>query len=339
MKIDSPFYLYKCAPESLKNLLRENYLGSNGAKYLHLDIETKLDNLECPNHICLERNGKVLANVTLDKRRVGWYVRYFAFSSAFHADRHKESGNERKNSFLKSELNRFFNELLLENTNETPPLIYAYIDPENVKSKWFARELGFDKVADISTQTFSRISPKKKLQLHVGTNREHEEGCELNKNLKYNYNAQTIGRYYTVNKSLMNELSCTVYHANWKIDSLPGKFGSQKVKLLPFIPFLSRIIKPRDHKFIVVENLKFSSSKIELVADFFETLLAMNNCGQIIWWVDKNDFYYKQLQNLNWGLLHKVVGVANVELCVKSKDINQLNFNSNSFYVSGYDLM
>lgn len=338
MQVSEPFKLYYDVPESLLELLNGNCLGSNGARYLHLDIKEKLANLECPVHLCLERNGKIIANVTLDKREIGWYVRYFAFGNIFKSDSERKKTVNNKNSILKTRLLEFFDSLLAD-VNSEQNLIYAYIDPTNFASKWFAEEMGFDKVATVKTQTFSRNRPKIKLKIEPSSTREQNGIYNTLAQLFYPYNKDNMALNYSVNNGGKNKISCSVYLAHWKIEALPGKYGVFSKSVLPYLPFLRKLIRPNNHKFLVIEDLNYDNGCEHLVGDFLESILATHKLNLAIWWVDVHNPFSKKLENVKWGLLHMILGVSKVDLCIKSTiDHGEKNKDS-YYYVSGYDLM
>ena len=93
--------------EEILDLLKETTLGTNGAIYRHLDTSTRVKEIDAPLFLTLERNGKVLGNVTFCQRGEHWYIRYFAFRTFLQSGK-KSKLNENGNSLLKKELNAFF---------------------------------------------------------------------------------------------------------------------------------------------------------------------------------------------------------------------------------------
>lgn len=68
---------------------------------------------------------------------------------------------------LQKRIAAFFEAILQEETN----LLYAYIDPRNERSLWMSEQFGFKQMANIATQTFSRIRPRMQPEVHqVATN-------------------------------------------------------------------------------------------------------------------------------------------------------------------------
>ena len=50
--------------EDLIKLLSNTELGTNGARYVHLDTEVRIKEADNPWSFSLERNGRIIGNVT-----------------------------------------------------------------------------------------------------------------------------------------------------------------------------------------------------------------------------------------------------------------------------------
>jgi L-amino acid N-acyltransferase YncA len=146
----SYFRQYDQATEGILHLLEGTQLGTNGAKYTHLDTRKHVQEIDEPFYLTLEKRDTVIANLTFCKRDKDWYLRYFAFHQAFQ--RKKAKAGSTSNNLFKTELNTFFNQQL---ESEKVHRFYAYIDPKNDRSMAMAQNFGFEKVSEIITHTFS----------------------------------------------------------------------------------------------------------------------------------------------------------------------------------------
>ena len=81
MVLSSIFKLRLEATPALLELLNNTTLGTNGAKYRHLDTSKRILEADNPLFLSVERNDKVLGNITFCQRDNFWYIRYFAFST------------------------------------------------------------------------------------------------------------------------------------------------------------------------------------------------------------------------------------------------------------------
>lgn len=330
-----PFVLRDSATDSTRELLLKNTLGTHGSKYKQLDTEKRISQLDSPLFLSLERNGKTKGNCTFCRRNRNWYIRFFAFDALFQG-----KGNTRSkstNSGFKKRLNAFFSQKLTENVD----LFYAYIDPKNVKSVWMSENLGFKKVGDLQTQTFSRSKPTKKLQL------EKWEKVDLISRFmeeKFGDRAHFVQHHVAshqvyVARNDQGEICAfgRFHEVNWEIERLPGKAGKLLVKLLPFLPVLRKIIRPSQHQFLVLDSFWVKDNKAHLAQHFLESALHIQQQHLIFWWVDEREELYQALsKSLSWGIFQKVMGENKVNIVEHS---NSARTDAKPFYVFGLDLV
>jgi len=330
MDIGKPFVIRVKPTEEVIRLLESVTLGSNGAKYRHLDTRDKIKQLFRPLFLSLERNNRTLGNITFSRRPCGWYVRYFAFDTAMQGVNSKKNGSS-KNNFLKKELNTFFSNALNTKIPDTPSVFYAYIDPKNVKSVWMSEQFGFKSLAKIATQTFSRIKPRKQNQVKKLKDINQIKSL-VEKHFKnhqfyfshHTFNTSPFFGYYDDNDKLIAFFKSQ--KANWSIERLAGKSGKLLTHAIPFIPGIRKIINPKNHTFSTAETVWVDEKtkpvdRTKILEQLFEGALYEEGTNSLIWWVDHKDQLYKQIkEKLNWGLMHKVNGVNDVDLVALTKE-------------------
>lgn len=302
----------------LIRLFENTVLGTNGAKYKHLDVAQSVAHTDHPLSFSLRRREQLIANITFCKRPFGLYLRYFAFDKRFQS-----KGKARMNtkSQIKQEIETVFQEI----TTQFPGAYnycYAYIDAKNVRSKWMSETFGFRTKAYLATQSFSRIWPKANSTLK-------EEGMspELFETIENNYGHYTAyfthflekGTVYSIFDPNGKRLAFAQFHkVRWEIQRLPGKLGGLQVQLLPYIPFINKLIQPKEHTFLVPEVVCNPSGNITDVQRLFEAVLAKEQLHSLLWWNDTRDRLYQKAQKtFSWGLLHKIIGVANVDVVIR----------------------
>ena len=318
----SIFKIQTSASESLKTLLHHTTYGTNGACYRHLDTLERIEELDNPLHLSLELNDKVLGNCTFCRRSGDWYIRFFTFDSAFRSSGKKNK--QEKKSKLKEELTNFFNSALVNGVNEEKVnSFYAYIEPKNVRSIQMSENFGFQKCATVITQTYSRIKPKKSNRfVEIKNWDEIKSSIESNfGNYSYYFDAYTKqGPFYGLKNDKAELIAfCKYNEATWEIVRLPGKSGAFLTKIIPFIPFLNKIINPKKHTFITPEAVWVKDNNPSLVDELFSGLLHQKNKTLILWWTDKKETLFKStVEKINWGLLHKLVGQTEVNVMRKA---------------------
>ncbi len=334
------FQFHKKANDGVKELLSNTTLGSNGAKYQLLDTKDKIDELDSPLFLTLQRNEKVVGNVTFCRRRKHWYIRYFAFDNSFQSSGQRKM--KKKEGVIKRELHHFFDTTLNEGfKDDFPQSFYAYIDPKNVNSLWMTEQFGFDKIGEKATQTFSRYAPKQKMKIKTSTDWSIVPD-EIKKHFRsMNYFFEEVfftGEFvYSLDENNKMIAFSKVSVAHWKIERLPGKFGGVLVKAIPFIPVLNRLIKPKRHTFIVPEAVWVKENNSIVLSSFFESILVEKRQNLIIWWVDINNSLYQRSQKeVKWGLVHSIIGISPVYVVTKSNDFSFID-NKKPIYSAAMD--
>jgi len=309
------FELSKEISPDLVQLFERTVLGTNGAKYKHLDVAQSVAHTDNPLSFSLRRREQLIANITFCQRPFGLYLRYFSFDSKFQS-----KGKARMNpkSVLKVQIEEVFQDLET-NYGGTQNYCYAYIDTKNVRSKWMSETFGFKTKAKLATQSYSRLFPKQQQNLSI--EKINSEHLSLIEQTYQHYTAYLT--YYFEN----GEIACLrdddgkllamakFEKVRWEIQRLPGKLGGLQVQLLPYLPLLNRLIQPEEHSFLVPEVVCNPSGDIKDVDRLFEGMLAKEHLHSMLWWNDTRDeLYQKAQQKINWGLLHQLIGVAEVDV-------------------------
>ncbi len=127
------------------------------------------------------------------------------------------------------------------------------------------------------------------------------------------------GTVYSIFDPNGKRLAFAQFHkVRWEIQRLPGKLGGLQVKILPYIPFINKLIQPKEHTFLVPEVVCNPSGNIADVQRLFEAVLAKEQLHSLLWWNDTRDgLYQKAQETFSWGLLHNIIGVAKVDVVVR----------------------
>lgn len=344
MRPESLFKLRtKVTPEIIE-LLTSVSLGTNGAQYQHLDTPDRIYEIDNPLFLSIERKESVSANVTFCRREHDWYIRYFAFSN------HLQSGGKIKskatyNSFLKREINSFFESVFKGEYSDVPVHnFYAYIDPHNSRSLWMSENFGFKTVGTVRTQTFSRIKPKFSERIFKMDDEESISDLLVNSNSHktfFFHDRLNKGPFYILKNEIGEMEACIkVTRVNWKIHRLPGKFGGFLKEIIPLIPGLNKVIRPDHHTFLVPEGIWVNENNVRKAQELFEGVLNLEGLNLMIWWTDENDVIYKELRKtMKWGILNKIVGVAPVNIVVKENPFINNEQIKSPFFISGFDFV
>ncbi|PWH85257.1 hypothetical protein [Brumimicrobium oceani] len=342
MKINPPFVLRESYNDDVLELLKSVTLGSNGARYQHQRLEQRIKQVYRPLFLNLERNDKVLGNITFCRRPKNWYVRYFAFDLGMQAAS-KQPRSKATNSGLKKRIGGFFDDAF-EGKEESPDLFYAYIDPRNERSLWMSQNFEFYTAAKIATQSFSRVKPKEKKEVEATKVndfiREKVEESYGNRPLYFTKHTFNEDPFYTLTINGKIVAFAKTHSAEWKITRLPGKNGGLMRNIIPFVPGLRKVIRPNSHVFTVVDSIWSQESKAEHLEMLFEGILFHEKTNTIIWWADKKEPIYSRIKDkVNWGLLNKVNGVQEVDLVIRTPKGEQKIDYDVPTYVTGFDFI
>lgn len=342
MNLHPVFKIYHQANEKIISLLESVTLGTNGARYKHLDTRERIAESDNPLFLTMERNERVLGNITFLRRGDFWYIRYFAFDEIIQSGGKMKARGE---GLLKKNIEQFFQNALEGGDESEVESFYAYIDPANSKSLWMSENFGFHPVARVATQTFSRIKPKK--MLSIEQIRDWSEVQEIIENqysaYRFYSSVQTAKPPFWVARDEDGKIIALAKTAiaNWQIVRLPGKFGAVTTQLVPFIPGLRRIIRPKKHRFVVPEAVFIRNNDPELFASFMESILANEQLNLVLWWVDESDFLYQRICNkVDWGILHRIVGINVANVMVRNKLGSDVSESNNMpVFTSGFDFI
>lgn len=343
MALSSIFKIRKEATPALLELLSNTTLGTNGAKYRHLDTKTRIKEADNPIFLSMERNEKVVGNITFCQRGNSWYIRYFAFQSYLQSGTFRKN-EDKGNSFLKRELNQFFKEVFEgKHSNVSVESMYAYIDPKNDRSKWMSQNFGFKVVSQLTTQSFSRLYPKKSSRLVQLTDWNEIEPHVKEKYSNHAYFVTTHAEkapFYCL-KTENGEIiaTCRVTTVNWEIVRIPGKMGGLLAKLIPYIPFLNKLIKPKHHTFLVPEIVTAKDNNPKLIEELFSAVLAEEKLTLMLWWIDQQDkIYLASKDQISWGLFHKIVGAPPVDVVERVNPTSSIK-TTGPVFVTAYDMV
>ncbi len=343
MALSSIFKLRQEATPALLELLNNTTLGTNGAKYRHLDTTERILEADNPLFLSMERTDKVIGNATFCQRDQFWYIRYFAFHSFAQAG-NKKKKTDKGNSFLKRELNLFFDEVFEGKYSDKPiESMYAYIDPRNDRSKWMSENFGFKVIGQLATQSYSRVYPKVSTRLEIITDWELLKPLVEKEYSEHAYFFTTHaqkGPFYALKDKDGAIIAFTrVTKVNWEIVRLPGKVGGLLTKIIPFIPFLNKLIKPKNHTFLVPEIVVIKDNNPTLLNELFSGILAAEKLNLLLWWIDKQDPLYTSIKDkIKWGFFNKLIGVNPVDV-VERRNPTSKAISKGPVFVTAFDLV
>lgn len=341
--------------KAVLDLLVNTTIGTNGAKYQHLHTATKIHTLHKPHYVTIRRNQKAVGNMTVcerpllvkDKKIDSLYVRYFSFANLFQS-KGKKSKKNRQSIFEKYLQQLFTTSNINVHTPEYKSSVYwAFIDPENNRSWNMAERFGFETIGYFSTYAFSRFFPKINKCVDAINPNEIEAAWDSIKDFYKDYtNLSRTHLFegdnyfvYRVNGEIVAGVQ--VFDIHWRIDVMPGLKGKVLVNTLPYLPFLRRIINPKNYRFLATEGLFWKEGYENKVEELLEGVLALKKRHSFLMWFDDgDDRMITQFNSMNVGLMQKMKADNSIEVLAKFNNFDpqiKADMVGSLKYISGFD--
>lgn len=348
----NPFEVLKItrqANEQLIHLLEENIIGTPDVSmlYKHANVREKVMGIDNPYFCNLSIRDKIYGTICFCGRAVkntgkehrAFYVRYFTFLNEFRSSHEQERRG--KKSKIRDEVSS-----LMDGTGligDEGLLLYAYVDPENTRSRRLIDEFGFRVLGSFHTIPFARFSPKddarvEKLseeQLAIFTSQLSDFYSDYQlvcfDNLKSNSN------YFVVRENGKVVCGVQAIPDQWEILELPGIAGKLMMHVVPHLPGFKRLFHPV-YRFVFLEAIYCLPGHEKLLATLLEAVLAKHRANSGIICLDPGSALYQSVKKVPLGFTHKMMGEKQIQIIVKS-DMKNIVKSSAPFFVSGYDVL
>ncbi len=344
-------------PKEVVELLSDITIGTNGAKYSHLHTTSKINTLYHPQFIYLKRHQEAIANVTICEQPIyikkqltdSFYIRYFAFKQTLQTHNKLTKTNNKRQTFFDKYLQQLFNtsNLNINQPQHNPSLFWAYIDPHNSRSLRMGKRFGFKTIGYFRTYGFSRFYPK--LNKNVSRIKKEEQAVvkkhllEFYKDYAFYSNIHLFKHndYFVYKHKGKIVAGIQTYNVHWRIDAMPGKKGKIIVKILPYIPFIRRIINPKNFKFLATDSLFWLDGHQDKASTLLESVLAIQQKNSLLIWLDDADYkLIDVMQSLKLGLIQKLKSDNAIEIVAKFNHFDEELKNeilNTKKYISGFD--
>jgi hypothetical protein len=304
------------APASVVELLKQTLIGTEGSLYQLLDTEQKIHQLDQPHFFFIQRHQKTIGTITICERPVtvekqpalALYIRYFAFDPAYQSN--ASNKNRERNSVLDQHWKKILDtgNLSTDEPGKRSTFFWAFIDPQNLRSFNVNERFGFETIGTFSTIAFSRFFPKKSGQVERLAAADRKSTLEKIKVFYKDYalfsdvHLFEHNNYFVYRQDGEIVAGIQANPARFRIVSLPGIGGKIMIRLIPFIPFLRRIIHPEAHRFLASEGLFWLPGHENKVEPLLNSVLAITRHYSLLIWEDNNSNAVKNLR-LKWGAL------------------------------------
>ena len=336
--------------EQVIELLKANVIGTPGRSmvYKHKNVSEKIADTSNPFFANLSIRNRLYGTICLSKRNVctfgkshqAFYLRYFTFRESLRASNPNEKSSN-SSSKIRDEVALLMNGAGLDFDGYL--VLYAYVDSDNVRSRRLIEEFGFKKMGSFNVIPFSRFYPKINPEVQIVKKGQTDEISTL---LKAYYKDEQLvftdinpkkGNYFVMRSQ--GEIVCGVMATpdEWEIKELPGLSGKIMMRIVPKIPALGKLFQPQ-YKFVFLESIYCKEGFHEKLALLLESVLAHYKLSSGTICLDPKSKIYTEVKKLKLGLTQKIMGETEIDLVIKSTDMNMFNPDA-AFYVSGQDVL
>lgn len=342
------------SPEVI-SLLKNTLWGTPGqTQYQHLETEKTIHDIHAPVYFNLERLDNLLCTVCLAGRKINLdeklidshYVRYLASSPAINGNGRRKNRSTPKES--PGLVKQFMEEVFLKETSEgRKPLFYAYIESDNEQSMHLCNYYGFRKVSTMTTVAFSRFSPKKSKKIRRALPSEQKQIREAIIGQYPQHNFLYLEHIFYNDNYFVAEIDGKIVAGvqsnpmRWAFRNLPGISGKILLKILPYTPYLKRLINPGEFKFSAFEGIFCKPGHEGILNELFETVIAMQNNHTALIWLDVQSPIINVIRKYcKLGLMDKINSNGAGEIVVRGKKLSEsdwMSLNSKPMYVSSFD--
>ena len=336
--------------DQLIELLKKNIIGTPGRSmvYKHHNVQAKVLTISDPYFANLSIRNRLYGTICFSKREVfirnqshqAFYLRYFTFRESLRSsnpkDRKRQSG-----SLIRDDVALLMNGKGLDYQNDL--LLYAYVDPGNMRSKRLIEKFGFNKISNFQIIPFSRIFPKNHGQVKLT---EDTQRAEIRKLLVESYKEEQLvsfenlfqrGEYFLFMDQ--GKMVCGVQAVpdQWEILEMPGMVGSILMNIFPKVPILKRLFHPT-YKFVFLESIFCSRGHEDQLGSLFESVLSYYKLNSGVLCLDNKSPIYASVKNNNLGITYKLQGEKQIDIFIKTTNKKLINSDA-PVCVSGFDVL
>jgi hypothetical protein len=351
------------ADSKIVDLLADTLWGTPGKlQYRQKNLHTYLPLNQNTHWISVYRGEQILGVFVLLKRMIhigkqsiaAYHIRYLAAAASLLIGSAKSAGENDKKQ-RKSPIRDAFMQIFEDPAVIDPDYIpgtaavyYAYVEGENVRSMQMTADFGLSPSRVFSALPFSRFSPKKHPLVSAPENHELEfiKSRLLEKYSQFGFffadHLFYEGEYLVYREAEKIVAGVKIIQQNWILESMPGISGKLLLNVLPKIPVASKILDPKDFKFLLFDHF-FSSPGFEhCLYPLLETALSLHRVNMGLIWADRESPLAKMvLADNKLGFIAKIKSAANATLITRYHhcDDEMVQFlKERPVYLSSFDM-
>jgi hypothetical protein len=349
--------------QEIRNHLREMVLGTPGKlQYRFHKVDDKLDYLTNCRFLILKKYGRVIGSVCMI-RRTGlesesdysfWYIRYMFIRAPLKPKTYHRKKKKRENpipsNLIWNSVMKYLEQpeiMMDESMKLNRTLLYSYVQKENLRAVNFNNEVGLLPLKKIQTYFFSRIRPVKHESVRQIREEEKSMVREILRHFYKDYilffeqNLFYKDQYYVCIKNGDIVAGVQANQETWAFLNKPGFSGFILIKVLPWIPLISRYWNPRDFRFNAVEGIFYKEGHEDALITLLESVCAIHRNHIIFYWADPESRISRIISKPEVkGFISRFLPSEEINLCTKFINWQQEeieDFKRKPLYISCFD--
>jgi hypothetical protein len=278
------------------------------------------------------------------------YLRYLTFQSTYQSDRtwrkriKTKIKPEKDDSFKQKTLEIFSKPHLLDLRNVSEGdkhIMYAFIESMNERSKNLVHQAGYEYIRSFLTLAFSRFFPSADKRVSKLTPEDKPKMDKLLLEYYREYSFFTTDNYYVLKDKGEIIAGVSAIPTSFRVYDIPGVWGWVMMKVIPGTPYLRRLFRPGEFRYLVLDAIYCRDGKEELLGPLFESACAAGGFHTgLIWLDDRSQLFDRIRTRVRMGPLNRMLNAKPGLVYTKFINLTEVEkeyFYDAPAYISGFD--
>ncbi len=334
---------YEGVPEEVISFFEQTNWGSAGAVYERKNSSELVRQLKAPYLFAIQKEEEIVGTavfchttpLVLGVPYNCYIIRYFAASPLIQG---------------KKIIKHYAGKVMeVVRDAETEKTIYVgCVEKGNIRSYKVVENAGYEPLGLLGVNAFSRFFPKEQNNIErIQTESSKKKVLELLNTFYVNHVLVHFDylflrdNYFVIRENGEIVVGCQFHRVHWAINKMPGFMGKLIMRVLPNIPFISKLFNPRRFEFLAFEGIYFKPGYEQTLLNLFEGLLHQEGMNSALFWMGENCPYRKKIQQHgNLGLMQYFVKDAGVYIMTSYRNMGEEEITllkSGPLYASAFD--
>ena len=324
--------------EEILGLLKNTVLGTEGKlRYRQQEVEKRLNLQKKLEFIQVKKNNRVMATAGVIHRQTNTveslYVRYLSAYNPFKTGAKKNFNRKiSKTGGIREQIGKIFTDHFEKPfmDRSEKACFYAYVESDNIYSQNLSSSFGFKPTRKINTLVFSRFAPKKTNAVKKLSSKQFDyfktQMCDYydDHNFVYTEGLENRGKLYAFFKGDEIKAGIRAYPVLWEIVEMPGLTGLLMQKVLPYLPFTTRLFNPKNLHFLAFDSAWHKDGYEHAVPFMMEHICSVHQINMGMFWGDQESDLLRNLANSGkMGLLHTLNKNITADIFIRPINISE----------------